>query len=717
MRNAGECAERGTVGCTMVRKIETRRLPPGQGRADSTLDWYEAAKHRFFVLTQRGRFQDICYDHGRLLANEIEEGVFAEAIDTIRVDTDAATAWQDVAADALYTRINREVEAACSPEFRQGMTAIAQGYFSGHADPEFSADDVVAACLAIDVGNIATGLTRRLKKFLAAENRETLGYAIGAIVQYRSGRFGANVRTEAATAPGRVARALERREQRRLRAGMGCTGFAVAPDLCADGRGLHARNFDGAFFSWCRHPGLFLVDERPANPAYHRYASVGTAGLPYAGGISGMNERGIAASLHQMSTVNYTTGQGDGTFEIAPYAQQRVLREAATLDEAVDLVRAIRHFASWTIVVSDARVGRSLRIELNGREDERGRYDGRVEPSDPAPWISQSNHFLAKALEEKNRFFEDAHFTKTLGKWLETRARREIVDWRLGDAVSGREVDTDMALNLLASHHDATVSKDRRSFGRTICKSYSLMSTIARADPDRARADDSFWFTIGELRPGPHSTMVGFSIDWDGFSASPAADRSERRAQTVSEPLASALAAYCAAFETLARPRLDGRYLGRALTPGEEIALRTQAIGHLDNAVRLAEDAGELDPGFRYIRARLLHEARRFSEARRDWQLLRNLVDSSKPAKPLLDHEQALVLVLSAATEAALGDEDTARRLLDRGAALLDRVEKRLFPAGVRPHQHLQELRKTVGAIRADGAEADLPPIDWVTVE
>lgn len=701
----------------MVRKIDTQRLDPGQGRADSTLDWYEAARHRFFVLTQRGRFQDNCYDHGRLLANEIEEGVFAEAIDTIRVDTDAPAVWQDAAADALYTRINREVDASCSPEFRQGMAAIAQGYFSGHVDPEFSAEDVIAACLAIDVGNIATGFTRRLKKYLAPENSETLGYAIGAVVQYRSGRFGSNVRSEAIADPGRIAGALERRERRRPRARMGCTGFAVAPDLCSDGRGLHGRNFDGAFFSWCRCPGLFLIDERPANPSYHPYAAIGTAGLPYAGGISGMNARGIGVSLHQMSTVNYTTGQGDGSFEIAPFAQQRVLREAATLDEAVDLVKKIHHFASWTIVVSDAAAGKSLRIELNGTQDSRGRYVPRIEASEPAAWVSQSNHFLASALAERHRFFEDAHFTKTLGKWLETRARREIVDWRLGQEVSGRQVDTDVALNLLASHHDASVGKDRRSFGRTICKSYSLMSTIARADPDRARADDSIWFTIGERAPGPHSTLVGFAIDWNGHSASPVADRPERRAASVSEPYAAALAAYCEAFETLARPRSNGRYVGRALMADEEDAFRAEAIRHLDRAIGLVEDTGEIDPGFRYVRARLLHEAKRFDDARRDWALLKNLIDSAKPAAALLDYEQALVLVLSAATEAALGDEAAAHAALDRGAALLDRVERRLFPGGARPHQHIAELRKIVAAIRADGAEADLPPIDWVTVE
>jgi hypothetical protein len=166
---------------------------------------------------------------------------------------------------------------------------------------------------------------------------------------------------------------------------------------------------------------------------------------------------------------------------------------------------------------------------------------------------------------------------------------------------------------------------------------------------------------------------------------------------------------------------MDGHYLGRATTPEEEIRLRDEAIGHLDRAVRLVEGEGEVDPGFRYIRARLLHGARRFADARRDWALLRDLIDSPAPAARLLDYEGALVLILSAATEAALGDDAAAGVALDRGAALLDRVEKRLFPpharGGVRPHQHLAELRKVVAAIRADGAEAELPPIDWVTVE
>ena len=335
--------------------METRELAPGEARSRSRLSWYTAADKRFFLLAQQGALADNCYDHGRLLAKEIEDGVFAEIIDTIRVDTDTPRDWMDTVADAIYRRISTEVFDACSSEFRRGVRALGSGIFDALDDPIFTQQEVIDANVAIDAGNLATGLTRRLKKPLAAEVSENIFYVIGAVLRFRPGRQERNVRSEALLRRREIGAAAQRGRTGPRRVGFGCTGFAVAPDLCADGRGLHARNFDGAFFAWNRYPGIFLTDERETNPSWHRYASVGTAGLIYPGGISGMNDRGIACSLHQMSTVNFTSGNTDGGWEIAPVVQQRILREAGSLDEAVDLVRDIKHFASWTIVVSDAR--------------------------------------------------------------------------------------------------------------------------------------------------------------------------------------------------------------------------------------------------------------------------------------------------------------------------------------------------------------------------
>src|SRR5215471_6996470 len=64
------------------------RLPPGVGRADSELRRLTIAGKPFYLLRQRGSFADIAYDHGRLLADVIEQGVFPEILSAIARGTD-----------------------------------------------------------------------------------------------------------------------------------------------------------------------------------------------------------------------------------------------------------------------------------------------------------------------------------------------------------------------------------------------------------------------------------------------------------------------------------------------------------------------------------------------------------------------------------------------------------------------------------------------------
>ncbi|MEL6337950.1 MAG: carcinine hydrolase/isopenicillin-N N-acyltransferase family protein, partial [Pseudomonadota bacterium] len=507
-------------------------------------------------------------------------------------------------------------------------------------------------------------------------------------------------------------------------AGMGCTGFFASADGTADGKALHARTFDGAFFAWNEAPVLHLIDERDTNGAWHPYVATGTAGLIYPGGISGLNDAGIACSLHQMSTVNYATDRrGEGGYDVAPFVQQRILREAGSLDEAVAIAEGARHFASWAIVVSEARTGKALRIEINGREDENGHYDGKVVASTAEPSLVQTNHFLLDGMTETLDFWDDAHFTKTVGKWLETRARRATVTGRLAQLTDNALLDTEEALGLMANHDDAAVGGARRSFGRTVCKAYGLMGSIARTTADRAAGGDAIWFTIGDRLPGPHAAMAGFAIDWSTGSLSPAGDAA---AQTVPQPYRAAMEAYVAAFRAYARPTLGGRYLGRRPTEEEMHAIRRNALGHLDRAVDLAEGAGIMDPAFRYIRARLNHEAGRhetgaertafLNAAARDWAHLRGLADSH--AVPMHAWERALVFLLSAATDHArdAGTEAERDAMIARGRAEIDTVAAAEFPGG-QLHQDIKDWRKVAATIAAEGDTDSLPPIDWVTVE
>ena len=448
--------------------------------------------------------------------------------------------------------------------------------------------------------------------------------------------------------------------------------------------------------------------------------AVGTAGLIYSGGISGMNDAGLACSIHQMSTTTYSLG-GGGQHEIAPYVQQRILREASSLDQAIALVRSVKHFASWAILVSDAKSGRSVRIEINGHG---GARRGKPEVSVTVPEDSavQTNHFETPGMEERFDHFGDAHFTKSVGKWLETRARAASTRKRLNLLAQTGQLGTTEAIQLLSAHDDAELEgafrgqDTRRAFGRCVVKAYGLMASIARADPDRSRANDEIWFTLGDRLPGPHAKFAGFRIDWDALDMVPVADDPVRSAQTVGRKMDEALTHYVEGFRTLARPRIGGRFLGRSPTEAESKGLRDTSIGHVSLALELAEDQrGEPDVTFRYIRARLRHDNGHYDAASSDWAVLCQIADSSTPAVPVHDYERALILISAAATAKALRKRDEVGTLLDAGELWLDRMKGR-FASG-QPHPGIAKWKGVVFRLREHRDDVDLPDIDFVTVE
>ena len=112
--------------------------------------------------------------------------------------------------------------------------------------------------------------------------------------------------------------------------------------------------------------------------------------------------------------------------------------------------------------------------------------------------------------------------------------------------------------------------------------------------------------------------------------------------------------------------------------------------------------------------------------AARDWAWLRALAEGG--TVKMTDWERALVFILSAATEAAREERAAAapdglwaegllaEGLLERGRALVDRVARDLFEPGAL-HQDIKAWRKVLAAIESEGADADLPDIDVVTVE
>jgi hypothetical protein len=518
------------------------------------------------------------------------------------------------------------------------------------------------------------------------------------------------------------------------------TGFALPGSRMADGRHLHARNLDADLYNWNVVPTLFLMDETGDHPAWHRYVAFGTAGLVYPGGISGLNDAGIAASLHQLSSTHYRTHpDGSGRMDIAPFVQQRILREAGSLDEAVEIVRASQPFSAWVIFCSDAKAGQARQIEFNGETF-------RVLPAVAGP-RGQTNHFLHPDLVEHLFDDRDAHFTPTFGKWLETRSRLAMVEDALAD---GAVRDTDGAIELLASGRDgqlldfaqrhgldpAAIGVER-SFGRVPRKAYGQLGSIVRADPQRRAGQDEAWMTIGDRLPACQSVFLGWRIDWAAFALTPVADRPLRRTRqfetTGRGNWEASFEAYRAARVAFARPRdAAGALLDQAPDAAQKQQDAARAEALLSEAIDQALEDRIVEVPYYYLRARIRHQLGQYDAARQDWDVLRAIGGeaalaaalplASPRVRPVLhEYEAALVLGLSVATEDRLRGDwrwDGRAARLQQSQALLQGLRDRLFGAGQPAHFDLVAWSDRIaGMMGRDSAQVDLPEPNFVTIE
>jgi hypothetical protein len=711
------------------------RLPPGVGRADSELRRLTIAGKPFHVLRQRGRFADIAYDHGRLLADVIEQGVFPEILSAIARGTDLGSHLRSSVAAALFRGFRNRILESVSEEFRTATGALAEGYRSGLASPRFTREQAIDAVVAIELDNLADGIQRRL-----AMSSTRLAAVAEALALCAHGDPDPAVRALIAGPPEaaapHVADAAASLIHPDHRTGFSCTGFSLPAGWTADGRHLHARNLDADLYNWNIGSTLFLIDETEGHPGWHRYVAFGTAGLIYPGGISGLNDAGIAVSLHQLSTTRYRSSFGAGErADIAPFIQQRVLREAGSLEEAVQIVSATKPYTAWVIFCSDAAAGRARRIEFNGDTLRIGPVAEGL--------IAQTNHFLHPDMVEHLFDQRDAHFTPTFGKWLETRSRFAMVERALAE---GAVRDTDGAIELLASGRDgqlldlvqrrgfnpATTAVER-SFGRVPRKAYGQLGSVVRADPKRQPGHDEAWMTVGDRLPACQSVYTGWSIDWANFALTPVADRPTRRTRqfetTGRADWEASFETYRAARVAFARPR-DAA--GTLLTHAPDAAQRQQdtqrAEALLSEAIEQATADHIVEVPYYYMRARIRHRLGRYDAAREDWEVLRAVwtngalpVASPRAHPVLLEYEAALVLALSVATEDRLrGDWRWQGRAdqLQEAQSLLAGLRDRLFGTGQPAHFDLLAwLDRVATMMTRDSAAVALPEPNFVTIE
>lgn len=514
------------------------------------------SEKKFFIFKGQGTAAEIQFSHGYLLAEQINQGSIEEMKGHFAREEErmGKNKWLfNSLKDCQMKRLKKSV----SVEFMKNISAISAGYIQGMKDkgltPKYNEEDFIFTLLGIEFGNVMGGI--------AHQSEESAVKALGKVI----GQCGLKLAGEGIKEILKNLRKDPPHEKK-----MGCVGL-IAPES-ATGNGLiHGRNLDQGplMKSWSKAPVLYLIHEKGMIP----YVAPGTAGLIYPGGISGYNEHGISVSLHQMNTTTWDTKHPAGSAEVVPYLQQRVLREAKSIDEAFALIQKTNTFSSWTIFISDSKTNEAASIEISANKKVLARR--KVNQV-----MSQSNHFISPTMQKE-------HFHSNFAAYLESQSRIHQMDRILNDSTG--KIDVDWAINALASHID--YFEGERSFGRTAVKLSNIMTSVAYP------VQNEFWMTLGDRKPAAHSWYVGSRVDFKNF----AIDIISLNRSSSLEKRPSLEKSYSAAVSSYLAYKVRDMKL---------------AISELKKAYELALEDGVDDTSYAYNLARLLMMEGNFSEAR-----------------------------------------------------------------------------------------------------
>lgn len=254
----------------------------------------------------------------------------------------------------------------------------------------------------------------------------------------------------------------------------GCTAAVAGTGEAPFGL-LHGKNQDyDAAGTWDGFPLLLITRLAGA----HAYAKATSAGL-LKGNLS-LNSAGLSIGGHFL--LSQRAGSRGLTFTVI---ENEVMRRAATLGQAIDLMRGSPRLGSFAFVVTDAAAARAAVIECDGdavavREAENGT-------------LGMSNLYTTKLAA--------ADLLRALRMHRNPNARQSRIDDLLQRPGSAT-VETIAAA--LADQWDPTVGLDR-GIGHTVANPLSVMTAIARPGAHH------IWMSEAEA-PTSIGRFIGFDL-------------------------------------------------------------------------------------------------------------------------------------------------------------------------------------------------------------
>jgi hypothetical protein len=320
--------------------------------------------------------------------------------------------------------------------------------------------------------------------------------------------------------------------------GLGCTSALAWGSATADGRLLHARNFDyHGVRCWPATAAVIFFEPDDGQ----RFVAVTAAGVP-TGGITAMNESGLTLTVHQHM---FTDRAALGGVPVGAVGD-RVMRNARNLDEAEEILDAHPPIGCWTYLVADGNERELLCHEQNPER----RVSMRVR--EPETGFGYANVFLDPALGATEKALYGSY-------WRANTGRHRRVNDLLGKG-KGDLGPSDLAAMLGDSNPETCRVSD------PIANLMTVGSVVFRPE------DGALWVGAGPA-PTSHGSFEPFSLRAEDHAPELGAiDGSASSAGSAREAFEAYRLAFEAWFEDKAHARARAKIeRARELAPGEPL--------------------------------------------------------------------------------------------------------------------------------------------------
>ena len=267
-----------------------------------------------------------------------------------------------------------------------------------------------------------------------------------------------------------------------------CSSLVVWDGASADGKLLHARNFDFPGVGiWERGPVVVFCDPDEG----HRYGYVSSRGADVP--VTAFNEAGLTAAAHTRlhTAVDFT---GATVVDLV----HAMVHRCATIEQAVDLARGWPSASSWGIVVSSAAERRAVVIEVSAAGAHVVRPEG--------AWIASTNRYQHPAQQ-----VDEVTLSAAWVEHCEGRLERLGQLARAGEEGGGLDVAGMTAV--LGDHGDhAREPGSERAGGPVLAQPNTVQSVVVSPE------DRCVYVAVDDVPTG-RGRYVRVDWSWEGVSS------------------------------------------------------------------------------------------------------------------------------------------------------------------------------------------------------